>query len=385
MNNTAVETPPRAAKPMRSLRDLLGYALERKASDVHLKERRNPAIRVEGVFQFTDLPKVSHEEMLHFLHEFLKPEDVERFLAAGDLDYALSVRELGRFRVNCYKQRGSIAIAFRHVKSKIPTFEELNLPVKAMERIAALPRGLVLITGTTSSGKSTTLAALLERINQSRDGHIVTLENPIEYVFKDQRCSVSQREVYIDTKDFQTGLRAVMREDPNVILIGEMRDVETFIACMAAAETGHLVFSTLHTTNVAMTIDRIIDLFPPDQHEQVRSQIAMLMRAVISQRLLPTASGKGRVPAVEVMFTNPGIAQLIRDNEVRLIPNAIAAGQDEGMQTFNMSLTHLVRSGMITHETAMWASDNPDELNMNLQGIFLTRDRGGILKKPQHT
>jgi twitching motility protein PilT len=385
MNNTAVETPPRAAKPMRSLRDLLGYALERKASDVHLKERRNPAIRVEGVFQFTDLPKVSHEEMLHFLHEFLKPEDVERFLAAGDLDYALSARELGRFRVNCYKQRGSIAIAFRHVKSKIPTFEELNLPVKAMERIAALPRGLVLITGTTSSGKSTTLAALLERINQSRDGHIVTLENPIEYVFKDQRCSVSQREVYIDTKDFQTGLRAVMREDPNVILIGEMRDVETFIACMAAAETGHLVFSTLHTTNVAMTIDRIIDLFPPDQHEQVRSQIAMLMRAVISQRLLPTASGKGRVPAVEVMFTNPGIAQLIRDNEVRLIPNAIAAGQDEGMQTFNMSLTHLVRSGMITHETAMWASDNPDELNMNLQGIFLTRDRGGILKKPQHT
>jgi len=216
-------------------------------------------------------------------------------------------------------------------------------------------------------------------------GHIVTLENPIEFLHTDKRCSVSQREIYIDTKDFKTGLRAVMREDPNVILIGEMRDVETFVTCMSAAETGHLVFSTLHTTNVMMTIDRILDFFPVDQHAQVRSQLALQMRAIISQRLLPMAGGKGRVPAVEVLFNNPGIAQLIRDDEVEQIPTAIADGEEEGMQTFNMSLVGLVKRGLVIQETAVWASDNPDELKMNFQGIFLSRSRGGILKKAKHS
>jgi Tfp pilus assembly pilus retraction ATPase PilT len=196
---------------------------------------------------------------------------------------------------------------------------------------------------------------------------------------------VSQREVAIDTKDFKTGLRAILREDPNVILIGELRDAETFQTCLGAAETGHLVFSTLHTTNVTMTISRILDMFPQTHHAQIRSQLALQLRAVVSQRLLPSADGKGRVPAVEIMFNEPGVASLIRDNEIERIPNAIADGEDDGMQTFNMALVGLVKRKIVTLEAAEWASDNPDALKMNLQGIFGSRDRGGISKHPHST
>lgn len=250
-----------------------------------------------------------------------------------------------------------------------------------MERIASLARGLVLITGTTSSGKSTTLASLIDRINATRQGHILTLEDPIEYVHTDKKCSVGQREVLIDTRDFKTGLRAIMREDPNVILIGEMRDAETFRACLEAAETGHLVFSSLHTTNVTMTISRILDMFPANEQAQVRSQLALQLRAIVSQRLLPLANGKGRVPAVEVMFDDPGIVSLIHDNEIERIPNAIADGSEDGMQTFNMALVTMVKQKIITQEVAERASDNPDALKMNMQGIFGSRDRGGISKR----
>jgi pilus retraction protein PilT len=319
--------------------------------------------------------------MVRFVDEVMNPQQKQCFLETGDSDLAVSVSGLGRFRVNCYRQRGTIAVALRYVKSDVPDFQSLHLPEKAMERIASLARGLVLVTGTTSSGKSTTLAALIDRINATRQGHIVTLEDPIEYLHADKKCSVSQREVSIDTKDFKTGLRAIMREDPNVILIGEMRDAETFQACLGAAETGHLVFSTLHTTNVTMTIGRILDMFPSDQHAQVRSQLALQLRAIVSQRLLPAASGKGRVPAVEVMFNAPGIASLIRDDEIERIPNVIADGAEEGMQTFNMALVTLVKQKIVTQEAAEWASDNPDALKMNLQGMFGSRDRGGISRK----
>lgn len=366
------------------LRTVLSYALEHGASDVHLKSGRPPAMRVDGRLQFTKYDTLTRADMLQILETILGPEGRDRFLHTGDADHALAMPGVGRYRVNCFRQRGTVAVILRYVKSKIPTFSELNLPIKAMERIVSLPRGLVLITGTTSSGKSTTLAALLDRINEEREGHIVTLEDPIEYLHADKKCSVCQREVSIDTKDFKTGLRALMREDPNVILIGEMRDVETFQTCIGAAETGHLVLSTLHTTNVMMTIDRILDLFPANQQDQIRSQLALQLQAVVSQRLLPMAGGKGRVPAVEVMFNNPGIALLIRDNEIRQIPTAIAAGVDVGMQSFNRCLTDLVRRRMIDEDVAEWASDNPEELKMNLQGIFTSRDRGGILKKPAH-
>lgn len=380
-----MDTNPAATTTRETLlHDVLAYALEHGASDIHLKTGRPPAIRVDGRLGFTKFNTLSRDDLIYMLETILGPEGRDKFLHTGDADHALTMPGVGRYRVNCFRQRGTVAIILRYVKSKIPNFDELNLPVRAMERIVGLPRGLVIITGTTSSGKSTTLAALLDRINEEREGHIVTLEDPIEYLHGDKKCSVCQREVSIDTKDFKTGLRAMMREDPNVILIGEMRDVETFQTCIAAAETGHLVLSTLHTTNVMMTIDRILDLFPANQQDQVRSQLALQLQAVVSQRLLPMKGGKGRVPAVEVMFNNPGIALLIRDNEIRQIPTAIAAGVDEGMQNFNRCLVDLVRHGMIDDDFAEWASDNPEELKMNLQGIFTSHGRGGILKKPAH-
>ena len=363
------------------MRRILAYAIENGASDIHLKVSSPPAIRIEGVLRFTEIRRPAESDMMRFLDEIMLPQQKQCFLETGDADLAVSIPDLGRFRVNCYRQRGTIAMALRRVKSEIPDFRSLNLPEAAMERIASLARGLVLITGTTNSGKSTTLAALIDRINATRQAHIVTLEDPIEYMHADKKCSVSQREVSIDTKDFQTGLRAIVREDPNVILIGEMRDAETFQTCLGAAETGHLVFSTLHTTNVMMTISRTLDMFPPDQHVQVRSQLAQQLRAIVSQRLLPASDGKSRIPAVEIMFDAPGVIALIRDGEVERIPNVIADGADDGMQTFNMALVALVKSKRVTLEAAEKASDNPDALKMNLQGIFGSRDRGGISKK----
>jgi twitching motility protein PilT len=250
-----------------------------------------------------------------------------------------------------------------------------------MTKIADMPRGLVLITGTTGSGKSTTLASIIDWINARKRFHIITLEDPIEFLHTNKKSIVTQREVNIDTLDFGIALRAAMREDPDVILVGEMRDSETFQAAISAAETGHLVFSTLHTTNVMLTIDRILDMFPTNMHQQVRSQLALQVRACISQRLLPAADGKGRVPSIEVMLNNPGIAQLIRENTLKQIPNAISGGAEDGMQTFNMSLAALIKQGLIKESDGMIASDNADELKMNLQGIYLSQGRGGILKK----
>ncbi len=364
-----------------SLRRIAAYALDNGDSDIHLKVSRPPAIRIEGVLRFTEIRELTENDMMRFLDEIMTPQQKQCFHETGDTDFAVSISDLGRFRINCYRQRGTSAMALRYIKSDIRDFGALNLPKKAMERIASFSRGLVLVTGTTSSGKSTTLAALIDRINATHQSHIVTLEDPVEYLHTDKKCSVSQREVLIDTKDFKTGLRAILREDPNVILIGEMRDAETCQTCLGAAETGHLVFSTLHTTNVTMTIGRILDMFSPDQNAQIRSQLALQLRAIVSQRLLPSADGKGRIPAVEIMFNAPGIVSLIRDNEIERIPNVIADGAEDGMQTFNMALVSLVKQKFVTQEAAEWASDNPEALKMNLQGIFGSRDRGGISKK----
>lgn len=363
-----------------SLRQIAEYALNNRASDIHLKVGRPPAVRIDSKLRFLSGPEISETDFLGFLEEFMTTDQQQAYFESGDADLAVDFEGLARFRANAYRQRGKMAVILRHVRTEIPDFKSLNLPEKAMEKIAALPRGLVLVTGTTSSGKSTTLAAIIGRINETRHGHIVTLEDPIEYVHDDRQCSVSQREVGIDTKDFRSGLRAIMREDPNVILIGEMRDVDTFYTCLGAAETGHLVFSTLHTTNVMMTIDRILDMFPAAQHAQIRSQLALQLKAVVSQRLLPTASGTGRVPAVEIMFANPGIVSLIRDDEIGRIPQVIADGAEEGMQTFNMHLIQLVKAGTITMEAAEFASDNADAMKANIQGIYGMRDRGGITR-----
>jgi len=364
-----------------TLHKILAYAVKYGASDIHLKVPRPPAVRIDGVIRFIGDTPLKQDDMLRFLDDILSPEQKERFLEGGDADCALGVPGLGRFRVNCLKQRGTVGIVLRHVKGKAPNFDMLNLPEEGMMKIVGLRRGLVLVTGTTGSGKSTTLAAIIDKINQTRPDHIVTLEDPIEFLHSDKRSSITQREVSIDTRDFKTALRAVMREDPDVILIGEMRDNETFQACISAAETGHLVFSTLHTTNAMMSIDRILDLFPAEQHQQVRSQLALQLRALVAQRLVPSADGKGRVPAVEVMFNTPAIAALIRENQVKMIGNAIAGGKEEAMQTFNMSLVDLVNKKLIKQEDAELASDNADELKMNLQGIYLSQGRGGILKR----
>jgi twitching motility protein PilT len=363
-----------------SLHKIVEYALKQRASDIHLKVNHPPAIRVDGVLLFVPSEKITENDFLEYLKEVMTPEQQKIFMETGDADIAVEIEELGRFRANFYRQRGTMAAILRHVKTTVPDFESLNLPEKAMDRIAQLPRGLVLVTGTTSSGKSTTLAALIGRINETRHGHIVTLEDPIEYVHEDKLCSVSQREVHVDTADFRTGLRAVLREDPNVVLIGEMRDVDTFYTCLGAAETGHLVLSSLHTTNVMMTFDRILDLFPPNQHAQIRSQLALQLRAIVSQRLLRNAKGTGRVPALEIMFMNSSIASLIREDEIRYIPQVMADGGEECMQTFNMHLIELANAGTITMEEAEITSDNPDALKAILSGIHGFRDHGGITK-----
>ncbi len=365
---------------MMAFQQILTYAVKNGASDIHLVVGSPPAVRVDGVIRFVGDESLTPRDTLGFLDDIMNPDQKDRFVQTGDFDLALSISGLGRFRVNVLRQRGSVGIVMRHVKGKILNFADLNLP-QVLEKVSDFRRGLVLVTGTTASGKSTTLASLIDRINQQRREHIITLEDPIEFLHSNKKSIVTQREIAIDTRDFKTALRAAMREDPDVVLVGEMRDRDTFEAALAASETGHLVFTTLHTTNVMLTIDRILDMFPPDQHEQIRSQLSLQLRAIVSQRLLRTANGKGRVPAVEVMLNTPAISQLIRENLMKQIPNAIAGGKEEGMQTYNMSLTNLVRGQLITEEEAMFSSDNPDELKMNLQGIYLSQGKGGILKR----
>ena len=364
-----------------NLERILTYAIKLGASDIHLKVSRPPVLRVDGECRFAGEQSLTEADMDGVIEDVMNVREKERFLASGDADLALNMDGIGRFRVNAFKQRGTYGMIMRHIKGKIPDHRGLNLPPDAVQKIASLRRGMVLVTGTTGSGKSTSLASIINIINRTRRDHIVCLEDPIEFVHEDIMSTVTQREIGIDSDNFKTALRALMREDPDVILIGELRDVETFEAAIHASETGHLVFSTAHTTNVMLTVDRVIDLFPPDQHDQIRTQLAFQLQAILSQRLIPSADGVGRVPAVEIMFSNPGIRALIRDNNLKQIPGALVSGQGEHMQTFNMSLVSLINQGLVAQEDAMKASDNPEELKMNMQGIYVSTGGGGILKK----
>lgn len=358
---------------------LLQRAVQRDASDVHLKTGSAPWYRIDGDMSLAEGEPYTAEMMDEALAIMLSQDQLAHFRKRGEVDLSYTEKGVGRFRVNVYRQRGAVSCSLRRIKTNIESFENLHLP-HALIKFAEMPRGLILITGTTGSGKTTTLASVVEYINQRRKCHIITIEDPIEYLHTDKKALISQREIGLDTLDFASALKSVMRQDPDVILVGEMRDLETFQAAISAAETGHLVFTTLHTTNVMQTMDRIIDLFPGNQQDQIRSQLSLNLQGIMCMRLLPRADGSGRVPACEVLVMNPAARVLIRENRIAQLNTVIASGKEEGMVGFNDSLNDLIKEGLITREVGMEVSDNPEDLNMLLQGIRLSSRRGGILK-----
>lgn len=350
---------------------LLKKAVSLNASDLHIKAGSPPVLRING--ELTPLAsekRVSPEDVLKVVNSVLTNEQKDLFKKAKDLDFAYSVPGVGRFRCNIFIQRGTLGIVFRVIPMKIPTIEELHLP-DIIKKISMEPRGLILVTGTTGSGKTTTLAAMIDLINTGRTAHVLTIEDPIEYTHRDKRSLVNQREIGSDAESFSKTLRQALRQDPDVILVGEMRDFETIQTALIAAETGHLVLSTLHTTDATETINRIIAVFPPYQHKQVRIQLASVLKAVISLRLMPRADGKGRVPAVEVLVATATIRDCILDpDKTKLIPDVIAQGAlHYSMQTFDQSLFHLFQSGLITYEEALRMATNPDDFALRAKGV----------------
>ena len=356
--------------------DLLKIAVESGASDLHVKVGSLPMMRVRGVLQPVSQEKrLDHEDVIAMSAAIMSTSQRQKFKESQEVDLAYSVPGLGRFRCNIFQQRGTVGMVLRVIPMTIRTIEELGLPA-VLKKVAEEERGLVLVTGTTGSGKSTTLAALIDHINRTRSSHVMTVEDPIEFLHRDHRSMVNQREVSVDTRSFAHALRSALRQDPDVILVGEMRDFETIETGLLAAETGHLVFSTLHTLDATETINRIIAVFPPHQQKQIRLQLASVLKAVVSQRLMPRADGNGRAPAVEVMISTPFIRDAIVDKEkTHLIHGAIAAGTSQyGMQTFDQSIFGLFEQGLVSYEEALrWAS-NVDEFKLKVQGIATTSD-----------
>ena len=356
--------------------ELLKLAAEMKASDLHLKVGNHPYVRSEGELKpLTQFPRVSSEIMLGMAFSMMNNRQKQKFKESTDLDMAYGVAGLGRFRVNVFQQRGNIGMSIRLIPTKVKTIEELELP-KIVDKLAQEQRGMVLVTGTTGSGKSTTLAALIDRINSTRTDHVITIEDPIEFLHRDKKGFVNQREVGVDTADFAAALRAALRQDPDVILVGEMRDLETISTALLAAETGHLVLSTLHTLDASETIQRIIAVFPPPEQKQVRLQLAAVLRGIVSQRLVRKGEGKGRVPAVEVLITTQFIREcIINPDKTRMIREAIASGTSQyGMQTFDQSIYDLYSRGLITYEEALLRASNVDEFKLRVEGISSTSD-----------
>ena len=356
--------------------DLLRIAVERGASDLHLKVGSFPMMRVRGVLvQAADDKKLEHEDLVGMSEVVMSPAQREKFRDAQDIDLAYSVPGLGRFRCNVFQQRGTVGLVLRVIPTQIRAIDELGLP-PVLRKIASEERGLVLVTGTTGSGKSTTLAAMIDHINKTRASHVMTVEDPIEFLHRDVLSIINQREVSIDTKSFAQALRSALRQDPDVILVGEMRDYETIETGLLAAETGHLVVATLHTLDATETINRIVAVFAPHQQKQIRLQLASVLTAVISQRLIPRKDGKGRAPAVEVLVSTPYVRDCIVDREkTHLIHGAIALGTSQyGMQTFDQSIFSLYQQGLVSYEESLrWAS-NVDEFKLKIQGISTTAD-----------
>ena len=356
--------------------DLLRRAVDKRASDLHLKVGNHPYLRIDGaLIGLNDIPRITPEEMLSMAFSMMTNRQKQKFKETAELDMAYGVAGLGRFRVNVFQQRGNVGMVLRVIPTKIRTIEELELP-RILGPICEEQRGMVLCTGTTGSGKSTTLAAMVDRINSLRAEHIITIEDPIEYLHRDKKGFINQREVEVDTSSFSTALRAALRQDPDVILVGEMRDLETISTALLAAETGHLVFSTLHTLDATETIQRIIAVFPPPEQKQIRLQLASTLKAVISQRLVRRGDEQGRVPAVEVMVATGYIRDcIINPDKTRLIRDAIAAGTSQyGMQTFDQSLFDLFSRNLISLDEALLRASNPDDFRLRVQGIRSSAD-----------
>lgn len=349
---------------------LFDSAIKARASDIILRTGYRPVARIDGKIRFLGDEAFSDEDAEALLAQVLSPEEVLQFQVVKEKDTALALPGLGRFRANILRQRRRTAFVFRVVKETIPSMQGLCLPVAPLERLALLERGLVLVTGIAGSGKSTTLAALLDLMNKRTARHIVTIEDPIEYMFRDGTCAITQREIGIDTPDYATALKSVVRQTPDVILVGEMRDLETVHAVLTAAETGHLVLSTLHTVNAPQTVERILSFFPPHQHALVRTQLSLVLEGVVSQRLVSKRGSAGRVPAIEIMLGTPTVKELLLQGKTRELATAIEEGYAHyGSQSFNQSLAGLVRDGLIEVDDAMAAADNPDELRLVLRGI----------------
>ncbi len=347
---------------MISLHQLLKTMIERGASDLHITTGSPPQLRIDGRLVPLDLPPLGPADSKRLCYSVLTDAQKHRFEEENELDLSFGVKDLSRFRANIFMQRGAVAAAFRSIPFKVFTFEELGLP-PVVQEISQKPRGLVLVTGPTGSGKSTTLAAIIDKINAERHEHIVTIEDPIEYLHPHKNCVVNQREVNADTESFKKALKYILRQDPDVVLIGEMRDLETIEAALTVAETGHLCFATLHTNSAVQTMNRIVDVFPPHQQPQVRAQLSFVLEGVLSQQLIPKQTGRGRALAVEVMIPNPAIRNLIREDKIHQIYGQMQMGQDRfGMQTMNQSLYHLCMKKAISIETAMLRSSDPDEL-----------------------
>jgi twitching motility protein PilT len=358
------------------LNGILKIALKGGASDIHLKPGLPPMFRVDGALvPLKNGERLQPEELQKIAFSIMNPTQKGRFDETREVDLAYGIAGLGRFRVNVFQQRGSVGIVFRVIPFGVKSIESLHLP-KVIENIAMEHRGLVLVTGTTGSGKSTSLAAMIDHINSNRTCHIMTIEDPIEFLIRDRRSIVNQREIGVDTQSFANALRAALRQDPDVILVGEMRDFETIETALTAAETGHLVMSTLHTLDATETINRIISVFPPYQQKQVRLQLAAILKAVISQRLVPRADGKGRVPALEVLISTARVRECIADKDrTKEIHDAIAKGfTTYGMQTFDQSLMQHVKTGLVTYDEALKHVSNPDDFALRFRGIASTSD-----------
>jgi twitching motility protein PilT len=346
--------------------NLLKYVKDQRASDLHLKPGAPPTLRIHGrLLALEDAPELSAHDLETIFNSMTSKTQQSDFQETGELDFSYQTETNLRFRVNASQQRGEISLALRRVSLDIPTIDELHLP-EICKTLALKSQGLVLVTGPTGSGKSTTLAAMIEHLNQRESRRIVTVEDPIEFIYRDKESFITQRELGTDTRSFAVAAQQALRQDPDVILVGEMRDQATMAACITAAETGHLVLSTLHTNNAPQSIDRLVDSFPPHQQGQIRMQLSLTLQAVLAQQLLPRQNGQGRVPAVEVMLANNAVRNLVREGKTHQLKNVMQTGSEQGMQTMERALENLFRSGLISREAALANARDPDTLRSAL-------------------